>query len=116
MPTACLSRRDLLVGAGSLFSATALLGFPRPAEAFLTEVTAASASTPGRAMADSAGQITLGGDLRVNRMGFGAMRITGPGIWGNPADPAAAKRWGVSTGPAFILCDGMKDSPEKNIL
>jgi pyridoxine 4-dehydrogenase len=29
---------------------------------------------------------TLGGDLTVNRLGFGAMRVTGPGIWGWPAD------------------------------
>jgi aryl-alcohol dehydrogenase-like predicted oxidoreductase len=40
--------------------------------------------------ASAAGQITLGGDLTVNRLGFGAMRITGPGIWGPPADVAIA--------------------------
>src|SRR5271169_2883708 len=40
--------------------------------------------------AAAAGTITLGGDLTVNRMGYGAMRITGPGIWGPPADKAAA--------------------------
>ncbi len=39
-----------------------------------------------------AGQITLGGDLVVNRLGFGAMRITGPGIWGPPADVSEAVR------------------------
>ncbi len=33
----------------------------------------------------------LGGDLEVFRLGFGAMRITGPGIWGEPADPAGAR-------------------------
>ncbi len=33
----------------------------------------------------------LGGDLSVNRMGFGAMRITGPGVWGEPEDPEEAK-------------------------
>jgi pyridoxine 4-dehydrogenase len=33
----------------------------------------------------------LGGDLEVSRLGFGAMRITGPGIWGEPEDPAAAR-------------------------
>ena len=32
--------------------------------------------------AAQAGTITIGGDLTVNRMGFGAMRITGSGIWG----------------------------------
>ena len=42
--------------------------------------------------ASAAGQITLGGDLTVNRLGFGAMRITGPGIWGPPADVATAVR------------------------
>jgi aryl-alcohol dehydrogenase-like predicted oxidoreductase len=34
----------------------------------------------------------VGGDLTVNRLGFGAMRITGPGIWGQPADRDEAKR------------------------
>ena len=33
----------------------------------------------------------LGGDLEVGRLGFGAMRITGAGIWGEPDDPAAAR-------------------------
>ncbi len=35
--------------------------------------------------------ITLGGDLEVGRFGFGAMRITGQGIWGEPDDPAQAR-------------------------
>jgi pyridoxine 4-dehydrogenase len=35
---------------------------------------------------------TIGGDLEVRRLGFGAMRITGPGIWGPPPDPEGAKR------------------------
>jgi pyridoxine 4-dehydrogenase len=34
----------------------------------------------------------IGGDLEVNRLGFGAMRITGEGIWGPPKDPAEARR------------------------
>jgi aryl-alcohol dehydrogenase-like predicted oxidoreductase len=34
--------------------------------------------------AAAAGTIDVGGDLTVNRLGFGAMRITGPGIWGDP--------------------------------
>ena len=42
--------------------------------------------------AAASGTFTLGGDLTVNRMGFGAMRITGKGIWGDPKDPAAARR------------------------
>jgi len=36
--------------------------------------------------------ITLGGELTVNRLGFGAMRLTGPGIFGPPADPIEARR------------------------
>src|SRR5436189_2693217 len=39
-----------------------------------------------------AGTIDLGGDLTVNRFGFGAMRITGAGIWGEPDDREECKR------------------------
>ncbi len=42
--------------------------------------------------AAASGTFTLGGDLTVHRMGYGAMRITGQGIWGDPKDPAEAKR------------------------
>jgi pyridoxine 4-dehydrogenase len=42
--------------------------------------------------ASAGGTFMLGGDLPVNRMGFGAMRLTGPGIWGEPADPEECKR------------------------
>jgi pyridoxine 4-dehydrogenase len=41
--------------------------------------------------AAAAGTIDLGGDLTINRMGYGAMRITGPGIWGEPPDREQAK-------------------------
>ncbi len=47
-------------------------------------------STTRTVSAAAAGTFTIGGDLTVNRMGFGAMRITGKGIWGPPADKAAA--------------------------
>jgi len=40
--------------------------------------------------AAAAGTFSLGGDLTVNRMGYGAMRITGAGVWGPPADKAAS--------------------------
>lgn len=46
----------------------------------------------GTRNAASAGAFAIGGDLEVNRLGFGAMRITGKGIWGEPADPEEAKR------------------------
>src|SRR5688500_18782104 len=35
---------------------------------------------------------TIGGDLEVRRLGFGAVRIAGGGIWGPPDDPEGAKR------------------------
>src|SRR6266403_3920331 len=41
-------------------------------------------------LAVSSGTLSLGGELTVNRLGFGAMRITGDGIWGPPKDPASA--------------------------
>src|SRR5213592_1184890 len=41
--------------------------------------------------AASSGTIALGGELTVHRLGFGAMRITGDGIWGPPKDPIAAR-------------------------
>jgi pyridoxine 4-dehydrogenase len=41
--------------------------------------------------AAASGQFRIGGDLAVHRLGFGAMRVTGQGIWGDPADPAAAR-------------------------
>src|ERR1700759_1266751 len=55
--------------------------------------------------AAAAGTITLGGDLTVNRLGYGAMRITGKGIWGPPEDKAAALttlRRAVELGVNFI--------------
>jgi pyridoxine 4-dehydrogenase len=55
--------------------------------------------------AAAAGTFTLGGDLTVNRLGYGAMRITGPGIWGPPKDKAGAiatLRRAVELGVNFI--------------
>jgi pyridoxine 4-dehydrogenase len=59
-------------------------------------------ATPSAA---AAGTISIGGDITVNRMGFGAMRITGQGIWGPPADRDVAKaavRQAVDLGVNFI--------------
>jgi aryl-alcohol dehydrogenase-like predicted oxidoreductase len=52
----------------------------------------ATTSTTHGIPAAAAGTITLGGDLTVNRLGFGAMRLTGKGIWGPPRDRAEAIR------------------------
>src|SRR5271167_3601265 len=42
--------------------------------------------------AKDSGTFTLGKDFKVHRLGFGAMRLTGPGVWGEPPNPAEAKR------------------------
>jgi pyridoxine 4-dehydrogenase len=44
------------------------------------------------ANASKSGQFKIGGDIRINRLGFGAMRITGRGIWGEPVDRPEAIR------------------------
>src|SRR5919202_896111 len=46
---------------------------------------------PSTITAAAAGTIDIGGDITVNRLGFGAMRITGRGIWGEPPDLESAK-------------------------
>jgi aryl-alcohol dehydrogenase-like predicted oxidoreductase len=49
--------------------------------------------------------LLIGGDLKVNRLGFGAMRITGDGIWGEPKDPkeaVAVLRRALELGTNFI--------------
>ncbi|GAA3511266.1 aldo/keto reductase [Actinocatenispora rupis] len=56
-------------------------------------------------VAAASGEFALGGDLTVRRLGFGAMRITGPGIWGPPADHDEAVRVlrrAVDLGVTFI--------------
>ena len=55
--------------------------------------------------ASQAGQISLGGELSVNRLGYGAMRLTGAGIWGPPKDRESALkvlRRAVELGVNFI--------------
>jgi pyridoxine 4-dehydrogenase len=55
--------------------------------------------------AKESGTFTIGGDMTVNRMGYGAMRITGDGIWGEPKDIEGAKkvlRRAVEAGVNFI--------------
>src|SRR5258706_13383434 len=55
--------------------------------------------------AKASGTFAIGGDLTVNRLGYGAMRITGNGIWGEPKDREGAKkvlRHAVELGVNFI--------------
>ncbi|MFF4890834.1 aldo/keto reductase [Micromonospora chersina] len=42
--------------------------------------------------AKDSGTYRIGGDLQVDRLGYGAMQLTGPGVWGDPKDPAEAVR------------------------
>jgi pyridoxine 4-dehydrogenase len=62
-------------------------------------------SEPTSISAARAGTIDVGGDLTVNRLGYGAMRITGKGIWGEPPDRGQAKavlRRALELGVNFI--------------
>src|SRR5438552_12609879 len=55
--------------------------------------------------AKASGTFAIGGDLTVNRLGYGAMRITGDGIWGEPKDREGAKkvlRRAIELGVNFI--------------
>ncbi len=51
-----------------------------------------SARQQGSALAGTAGEFLIGNDLRVTRLGFGSMRLTGKGIWGEPENRAEAVR------------------------
>jgi len=53
---------------------------------------ASAAQSSAERPAAKAGDFVIGGDLRVHRLGFGAMRITGKGIWGEPKDRDEAVR------------------------
>ncbi|HEY1764613.1 MAG TPA: aldo/keto reductase [Opitutaceae bacterium] len=48
--------------------------------------------SPLKPNSSTSGVFRIGGDLPVHRLGFGAMRITGPGVWGEPKDPTEARR------------------------
>ncbi len=52
----------------------------------------ATATPPTHVNAADSGTFQLGGDLPVHRLGYGAMRITGEGIWGEPKNPEEARR------------------------
>jgi pyridoxine 4-dehydrogenase len=55
--------------------------------------------------AAQSGTFAIGGELTVNRLGYGAMQLTGPGVWGDPSDPDEAVRVlrrAVELGVTFI--------------
>lgn len=60
---------------------------------------------PTERPAVASGTFALGGDLTINRLGYGAMQLTGPGVWGDPRDPDEAirvLRRAVELGVTFI--------------
>src|SRR5215813_9018647 len=70
-----------------------------------SEIGASPMSQTPAISAAAAGTFTIGSDLTVNRLGYGAMRITGPGIWGPPKDKAGAiatLRRAVELGVSFV--------------
>lgn len=70
-----------------------------------SSTTSTTPSSPTAHPAAQSGTYRIGGDLPVTRLGYGAMQITGPGIWGDPADPAGAiavLRRAVELGVDFI--------------
>jgi pyridoxine 4-dehydrogenase len=80
MNTEPLTRRQVLVG--GVAGMTALMA----------EGGGARGGNAQGLPAAAAGMLRIGADLSVNRLGFGAMRVTGPGIWGEPKDPAECRR------------------------
>ncbi len=110
-----MTRRELLkggllgvAGVTGMAATTGMAPMPAMAAGAATPTSggavAATAQPAGRG-ATAAGTFTIGGDLLVNRLGFGAMRITGPGIWGEPKNPAEARavlRRALDLGVNFI--------------
>ena len=99
------SRREFLGGVALSGAglASALAPWARAAGA-TGGPTAATVVDPN-APAAAAGTLLIGGDLQVSRLGFGAMRITGDGIWGEPRDANeafAVLRRAVQLGTNFI--------------
>jgi aryl-alcohol dehydrogenase-like predicted oxidoreductase len=91
MTTTTLTRRQVIQQAGALISGVAAA----------SGAIAAGSATP----ASQAGSLVIGKDLKVNRLGFGAMRLVGPDIWGEPPERESARavlRRAVELGVNFI--------------
>ena len=98
------SRRGFLLRSAAVVSSLAVArGFAAGTPAASTPASGSSAGAGGLSAA-AAGTLRIG-DLTVNRLGFGAMRITGEGIWGEPRDHAealAVLRRAIGLGTNFI--------------
>ena len=96
------SRRVVLAASGAVLTGLAA-GSVRSVLAADTKAAPAAASAPVDARAS--GTLKIGKDLTVRRLGFGAMRVTGDGIWGESKDPAEARevlKRAVALGVDFI--------------
>jgi pyridoxine 4-dehydrogenase len=95
------SRRDFLGDVAVAGAALAVAPWARAGGAAAAAATVVDPNAPAAA----AGTLLIGGDLQVSRLGFGAMRITGDGIWGEPRDANeafAVLRRAVQLGTNFI--------------
>ena len=76
-----------------------------------TEASVHVTDTPKHLSAADAGEFLIGGDLHIHRLGFGAMRITGKGIWQEPQDRNEAirvLRRAIELGVNFIVPAGRR--------
>ena len=95
------SRREFL-GSVAVGGAVLASGFMAPWARAAGAVSGPATVVDPNAPAAAAGTLLIGGDLQVSRLGFGAMRITGDGIWGEPRDANeafAVLRRAVQLGP-----------------
>src|SRR5258706_1055989 len=81
------SRRGFLAGSAAVVTSIAMT--PKLASAVSAAAPSAAPAGKGKVSTAAAGTLVLG-DRTVNRLGFGAMRITGDGIWGEPCDHGEA--------------------------
>src|SRR6185503_613082 len=91
--TKFISAGALIATAGVLLAApNAARELPCRLRTFISPVAMPHIPQEQNRPAHASGTFTIGGDLPVYRMGFGAMRITGRGVWGPPSDPGECVR------------------------
>ncbi len=96
------SRRGFLAGSAAVVTSIAMT--PKLASAVSAAAPSAAPAGTGKVSTAAAGTLVLG-DRTVNRLGFGAMRITGDGIWGEPRDHGealAVLRRAIELGTNFV--------------
>ena len=99
-----MSRRECLLRGSVALAGAALASTPLAPWSWANATAAVPVVDPS-APAAASGTLWIGGDLEVSRLGFGAMRITGDEVWGEPRDPneaLAVLRRAVALGTNFI--------------